>query len=256
MDASGATRRDGPGGPTKPAKPAPRELSLWDRARRYSFVKTRLTRGRLDAFAAGYASEAEALIVHSHDIDHRKHFPNGHHLTSRAKPAGDARADKHYTTLSAYETDSRDLIVCTGLLEHLPDPGRAIAEFARILRPGGRVLLSASGVFSYHGQPDNYFHFTPGAFRTLLADGFEVEAMVGSTGPFETLGVLAQRINIQCEVSPPFRVLLDAMTVILPKFDRFVVRQYGDSGRHRLADEDVGIMPATLLAVARRSAAP
>jgi SAM-dependent methyltransferase len=40
-----------------------------------------------------------------------------------------------------FETASFDCITCGYVLEHLPDPRPGLAEIARILRPGGRLLL-------------------------------------------------------------------------------------------------------------------
>src|SRR4051812_8914731 len=56
-----------------------------------------------------------------------------------------------YTPLD-YESDitaipvpdaSYDVVLCTEVLEHVPDPVAAIREMSRVLRPGGRLLLSA-----------------------------------------------------------------------------------------------------------------
>ena len=35
-----------------------------------------------------------------------------------------------------------DLIICSEVLEHLPDDGRAVSRIFRLLQPGGRVLIS------------------------------------------------------------------------------------------------------------------
>ncbi len=40
------------------------------------------------------------------------------------------------------DDDSFDLAVCALALAHLPDPAPAIAEIARAVRPGGRVVLT------------------------------------------------------------------------------------------------------------------
>ena len=37
--------------------------------------------------------------------------------------------------------DSIDIVFANGLIEHPPDPAAIVAEFARVLRPGGRVAL-------------------------------------------------------------------------------------------------------------------
>jgi len=39
-------------------------------------------------------------------------------------------------------THSADVVVCTEVLEHVPDDGAAVSEIARILKPGGYLVLS------------------------------------------------------------------------------------------------------------------
>jgi SAM-dependent methyltransferase len=39
-----------------------------------------------------------------------------------------------------YEDDSFDLVLCNHVFEEIPDDDRAIAEIARVLRPGGRLI--------------------------------------------------------------------------------------------------------------------
>lgn len=51
-----------------------------------------------------------------------------------------------------YEDASFDVVICHHVIEHLPDPQRAIAELRRVLRPGGHLVL---------GTPD----FDSGAAR-------------------------------------------------------------------------------------------
>lgn len=43
---------------------------------------------------------------------------------------------------SSLSDGSKDLIVCVSVLEHTQDPARVIGEFERILRPGGRLVLT------------------------------------------------------------------------------------------------------------------
>ncbi|MCA9065680.1 MAG: methyltransferase domain-containing protein, partial [Planctomycetaceae bacterium] len=54
-----------------------------------------------------------------------------------------------------FRDDSFDCITCGYVLEHLPDPVPGLTEFARVLRPGGVVLLlatedSLSGLLTSH----------------------------------------------------------------------------------------------------------
>lgn len=45
------------------------------------------------------------------------------------------------TSLPA-QTDSVDLVVCTDVLVHVPDPRALVQEIGRVLRPGGTLLVS------------------------------------------------------------------------------------------------------------------
>ncbi len=59
-------------------------------------------------------------------------------------------------------------------LEHLPEPGRALAEIARTLEPGGRLLLAAPHEWEVHQAPHDYFRYTRyGLWYLLEQAGFE-----------------------------------------------------------------------------------
>src|SRR5262245_31626356 len=60
------------------------------------------------------------------------------------------------------EDGSFDVVLCTEVLEHVPDPGRAVLEMARILRPGGTLLLTAPLGSILHQEPYHYYGgYTP-----------------------------------------------------------------------------------------------
>jgi SAM-dependent methyltransferase len=44
-----------------------------------------------------------------------------------------------------YDDDTFDVVVADHMLYHVPDPGRAAREFARVLRPGGVLLAATNG---------------------------------------------------------------------------------------------------------------
>lgn len=56
------------------------------------------------------------------------------------------------------EDNSYDYILCTEVFEHLPAPSEALKEFARILKPKGKLLLTAPFRCLYHQEP--YFFYS------------------------------------------------------------------------------------------------
>lgn len=82
---------------------------------------------------------------------------------------------------------SFDAILCTEVLEHIPQPVLAVREFARLLRPGGHLILTAPFCSVTHFAP---FHFSTGFSRYFyekaLGDhGFDILEMTANGNCFE-----------------------------------------------------------------------
>jgi SAM-dependent methyltransferase len=73
---------------------------------------------------------------------------------------------------------SFDHVLSTQVLEHVDDPQRTLMECARVLRPGGTLILSAPQYWELHEQPHDYFRFTEYGLRVLLdRAGFTVNTI-------------------------------------------------------------------------------
>lgn len=84
---------------------------------------------------------------------------------------------------------SYDSAICLEVLEHVPHPLQALREIYRILRPGGRLLLSVPHLSRLHDLPYDYFRFTHLGLRVLLETaGFEVVEIDAKGGLFAFLG--------------------------------------------------------------------
>ena len=90
---------------------------------------------------------------------------------------------------------SFDAILCTEVLEHVPDPLAALKEFHRLLRPGGRLLLTVPFVSATHFAP---YHFSTGFSRYyfelhLKNFGFTIDEINLSGNFFELLAQETRR---------------------------------------------------------------
>lgn len=67
---------------------------------------------------------------------------------------------------------SFDVVLCTQVLEHVPDPAAVLAECARVLRPGGTLILSTHGVFHWHPYPYDYWRWTSEGLAKIIGEHF------------------------------------------------------------------------------------
>jgi SAM-dependent methyltransferase len=95
-----------------------------------------------------------------------------------------AGMDGHASALALpFRTASFDSVLCTEVLEHVPDPHRAYAEIARVLAPGGCALVTTPFLYRVHEAPHDFFRFTAFAHRRLAADaGLDVEEIAPRGG--------------------------------------------------------------------------
>jgi SAM-dependent methyltransferase len=67
-----------------------------------------------------------------------------------------------------FRKGSVDLVIAVGVLEYLPSPLRFLEEAARVLRRGGRLLLSVPSSVSPHALAGAAFDSLPNRLRALL----------------------------------------------------------------------------------------
>jgi SAM-dependent methyltransferase len=94
------------------------------------------------------------------------------------------------------ERESVDLVLCTQVLEHVPEPAAVLGECFRILVPGGRLALSVPFVWEPHELPHDYFRYTqPGIEHLLTSAGFVDAAIAPRTDSFTTLSQLLRTVG-------------------------------------------------------------
>lgn len=86
--------------------------------------------------------------------------------------------------------ESVDTILCTEVLEHVPDPEKVIGEFARILKPGGVVITTAPFFFPIHDSFDFFRYTDTGLAGIMKRHGIEIEKVEPLSGTGLTLAML------------------------------------------------------------------
>jgi len=138
----------------------------------------------------------------------------------------DAIAD---LTALPLRTGSFDAALNVVTLEHLPHPDRALAELARVLRPGAALLVVAPSQWEEHQAPHDYFRYTRYGLEHLLGEAGFTDLRIEPVGGFFRL--LQRRLLNSLQFFPGPTMYLAALVVVplalvAPLFDRL------DSRRH------------------------
>lgn len=81
-----------------------------------------------------------------------------------------------------------DMVICTQVLEHLPNPGLALSEIFRVLKPTGTLWFSAPFFFSEHEIPFDFYRYTQyGLSHLLTSSGFSIEGIERLEGYYASL---------------------------------------------------------------------
>lgn len=103
------------------------------------------------AMLAGVADRVTGVDVSTEAIEHARR---------RYAEAGNLAFEAANCTVLPFEVDSFDVVVSFETLEHLQDQAEMLAEFRRVLRPDGLLILSSPDRAEYSDRQgfDNPFH--------------------------------------------------------------------------------------------------
>jgi len=130
---------------------------------------------------------------------------------------------------------SFDYVICTEVLEHVPRPDLAITEFARVLKAGGVVILTAPLGSGIHMPPYHFYGgFTPFWYEHFLPmNGLLLQECLPNGGFFKLyaqesqrfLSMMSPRSRVMKTVFFPFKVILAIwFRVVVPVVCHFLDR--------------------------------
>jgi SAM-dependent methyltransferase len=90
-----------------------------------------------------------------------------------------------------FAANSMNTALMLDVLEHVPDPRKALSEASRCLSENGRVILLVPFLYPIHDAPHDYQRWTGYGLKRLVSEcGFEIEKETYSGNPLETAALL------------------------------------------------------------------
>lgn len=185
----------------------------------------------VSSFAESLPAGARLLDAGSGEGQYAHHFQR-HRYTGVDLAVGDIQWD--YSKVDAvadltslpFGDDTFDAAIHIVTIEHLREPGRALAEMSRVLKPEGRLLIAAPLEWEVHQAPHDYFRYTRyGLVHLLEASGMLWTEIEPAGGYFR---LLARRLlnglqfftgGLRWLLFPLAAILLVPPALILPFLD-------------------------------------
>lgn len=158
---------------------------------------SKISRVNLDKLIEPYQTKARVLDIGAFGMpSYAKYFTNRIGMDIKPGSGVDVVGSVYSTPFSDNEFET---ILCLSVLEHLEHPSKAIAEMKRILKPGGKILVSVPFMFPIHDAPGDFWRFTKFGLRSLFAD-WDIRQLQAETNTQETIAVILQRLGYQTKL--------------------------------------------------------
>ncbi len=173
----------------------------------------------VEDFSATLASGARLLDAGAGEGNYKRHFTSQRYF---GLDLGVGDAGWNYSRLDVvgdvsalpFRDAAFDGCLNVVTLEHVREPGRAVAELARTLAPGGRLLLIAPHQWEEHQPPHDYYRFTRYGLQYLLHQAGLAEASIRPVGGFFRL--LSRRLFNALQFFPGLWMLVAALFFVPP----------------------------------------
>jgi len=186
----------------------------------------KITRGKLDEFIKKHATNLQVLDIGSSFSPYQEYFPNRVTMDINPKFGTDFVGDIHQMP---FKDETFEMIICTEVLEHCYNPQLAVNELRRVLKTGGKLILTTRFVFPLHDSPNDYFRYTRYGIKQLFKEWGNIEPQA-ETEAFSAIGALMQRICFQTKLkwNKPVKGILSVLSWIFSKLDFLIVQEYGN----------------------------
>jgi SAM-dependent methyltransferase len=184
-------------------------------------------RAAVSAFAAQLPSGGAVLDVGCGGRPYEDLFPAGAYTGIDVEQSGRSAdyklADLYFDGLSIPFADAGfDCVICTQVLEHSIDPDALLREMRRVLRPGGRLLITVPFMWGLHEVPFDFRRYSLfGLPRAVEAAGLrvlEIEQLTRGIDAIEML-VASEQNNFRQNVVPTRPMRRAPLTSVLERLE-------------------------------------
>jgi SAM-dependent methyltransferase len=135
--------------------------------KKFEELSSKYIKGRLIDIGCGEKPYKDMLAHHVDEHVGVDHFDTSHNKSN---------IDFFGTAYSIpVEDESFDSAICTAVLEHLEEPGMAIKECYRVLKPGGVAVYSMPFIWHLHEEPRDFFRYSRYGLQHLFEkNGFKI----------------------------------------------------------------------------------
>jgi len=140
-------------------------------------LETTPGRLRLESFLSLHASTGLTLEIGAEASTCKNWFPRRIAINIKLNANIDVQADAYRLP---FRDNAFDIALCTEVLEHTHSPALVLREVRRVLKPGGKLLLTTPFAFPIHDVPMDYYRFTRFGLVHLLSD-WKIESLSEST---------------------------------------------------------------------------
>lgn len=192
------------------------------------FLVSKISRNRMDALVSKYQTDKKTLEVGAFGSpSYSKFFKNRLGIDIRPGRGVDLVASVYDLP---FKNDEFEVVLCLGVLEHLEEPIKAISEIKRVLKPGGRIIVSVPFLMPIHDAPNDFWRFTKFGLKKLFSEGWEIEKITAETDTQEFFATLIQRFGYQSKLRfNKFSKLIIFLTArIIENMPSIIKNIYGD----------------------------
>lgn len=151
-----------------------------------NILNKKMTRIGLDEFIERNAVKGKMLNVGGARGRYGEYFDEMVNIDIEDRPGVDVVADAHNLP---FDDNSFDAVLAVEVLEHLYDPHMAVSEMYRVLKPGGRVILTTRFLYPLHDTPHDYFRYTHYGLKHLFND-WDIKEFIPDNSTQKTLAAL------------------------------------------------------------------